>query len=94
MAHPLSNKTKLNEIRHTLFEFWDPIGLKDNAGPQDEYDLYAERLLYKFQENVVNYDDLTQFLQNIAENEMELSSADIETRCKLAAKELYVILKR
>jgi hypothetical protein len=32
------------EIRHVLMDVWDPIGVKDEANAQDEYDAYIGRL--------------------------------------------------
>ena len=89
----MRNKSKLTEIQRTLFEIWDPLGIRDIGGPKDEYDSYAEKILYKFDKFIENCEEIRLFLNDIAEKEMELSLKDIELRCQLAANELYEVLK-
>lgn len=40
-----SYKGILNEVCKILFNEWDPIGIKDDGGPDNEYDTYASQVV-------------------------------------------------
>ncbi|MBS2037990.1 hypothetical protein JST97_23595 [bacterium] len=45
MHNELSKRAELHKlVQHTLHYEWDPIGIVDMEGPEDEYHAYAEQV--------------------------------------------------
>ena len=76
---------KIEAIRAVLLESWDPIGILDAGGPQDEYDAYIPAIL-QLVERRVSVAELARHLGDIATNEMGL--VDVAERDKATAERL------
>lgn len=45
MQNELNKRAELHKlVQHTLHHEWDPIGIVDMNGPEDEYHAYAEQV--------------------------------------------------
>jgi hypothetical protein len=58
-------RARFPAIRRVLLEEWDPIGVRDEPGAQDEYDGYA-LALYGLLARGATDDDLAQYLAEVA----------------------------
>jgi hypothetical protein len=45
MKEDIKNSALRNSIRGILLNEWDPIGVRNYGGPDDEYDHYIDRIL-------------------------------------------------
>lgn len=72
-----------NSIRRILWEEWDPIGVRGDDWPNDEYDSYAPKLV----EFVVTGRDeyaIASYLAQVETNAMGLSNSNDENNKRVA----------
>ncbi len=62
------------QIRHTLLQVWDPIGVKDAPNAQDEYDGYIGGL-YELLIRKVSDNELVEYLYLIVYDRMGLNAS-------------------
>jgi hypothetical protein len=61
-------------IRHVLMDLWDPIGIKDEPGAQDEYDAYIGGV-YELLITGASEDSIEDHLWRIVTERMGLDAA-------------------
>lgn len=66
----------LSAIQHVLWREWDPIGVRDLGGPDDEYDSYASEIYAMFQSSTKSTVlEITIYLDRVETENMGLSFA-------------------
>ena len=85
-------------IRNILREQWDPIGVGDAPGAEDEYDSYVGQvylMLFENKDGRVSASDIADHLLNIALDRMGLSSwIGLTDCCRDAAAALIDLRQR
>jgi hypothetical protein len=76
--------TLLAEIERTLLREWDPIGVRDAPGAEDEYDAYAFRI-FTMLKSQASEADVARYLGWAQHEHMELPLAADRNRA-IAAK--------
>ena len=64
-------KLNLDSVKQTLWQDWDPIGMRQIGGPADEYDSYAPDVLAMLRAGTTE-EDLVAHLHSIATTQMGL----------------------
>lgn len=72
-----------NWIRRILWEEWDPIGVNDLGGPDDEYDAYAARLVQYVNEGRDEH-AIAKYLGQVETNAMGLSKSNAGNNMRVA----------
>jgi hypothetical protein len=72
-----------DEVRRILWEEWDPIGVRDLGGPDDEYDSYAGVVARYVVEGRDEF-AISQLLAQLELNSMGLSSCDAANNRRVA----------
>ena len=67
----LMNSLLQHRVRHILLHDWDPIGIKDAGGPDDEYDAYIGPLVSKIS-HAPMVDDIIRYLNLVERDTMGL----------------------
>jgi hypothetical protein len=77
MAHG-RNKYQSREnrakVREVLMEHWDPIGVKNSPGAEDEYDAYVGKIYVMLIDERATPEAITDYLYDIATNYMGLTA--------------------
>ncbi len=76
----LGFKRTRQEIRRILWEFWDPIGVRELGGPDDEYDGYVDGV-YSLLTNGASDESIAEHLLRMETERMGLSArlrADVQ----------------
>lgn len=68
------NKALWEDVKKALWEDWDPIGVRQMGGPDDEYDSYAPTVVRMLQAGA-SEDELVAHLHSIATDRMGLDVA-------------------
>ena len=79
---------KVNSIETILLHDWDPIGIRDVASAQDEYEAYAPKLKLLLSQRAT-VDVVANFLLFIEQNEMGLAGDGLRAR-RVAEKLLQI----
>jgi len=81
-------------IREVLMREWDPIGVRDTAKAQDEYDSYVEDIRVMLAHGGASTDDLAHRLAEIVVHEMGLElTNEHQRRCMATAKALIALVQ-
>lgn len=77
----------LDRVKQTLWEDWDPIGVRQMGGPSDEYDSYAPTILRMLEAGATE-NELAAHLYLIATDQMDLLGPEhLAARALLKLKE-------
>jgi hypothetical protein len=71
MTRSRINSSELDAIKALLFREWDPIGISDVGGPEDEYDAYALQV-YKMLSEGADSAAIAQYLNWMVTSRMSL----------------------
>jgi hypothetical protein len=71
------------EVRRILWEEWDPIGVRQHGGPDDEYDSYAATLS-RFVLDGSDEHRIAEHLTRLETDAMGLSYSDLERNRRVA----------
>jgi hypothetical protein len=77
------NRTRVREV---LMREWDPVGVRDCADAQDEYDPYAGEVYVMLMDEGATAEAIAAYLHEIATGHMGLSSLQLAERCRRTAK--------
>ena len=88
------NKYQSREVRlaltNLLLRYWDPIGVRDIAGAEDEYEAYAAQIYVMMGERNFSKDDLVKYLYQTATGHMGLpATSDLMKRSIETADQIF-----
>jgi hypothetical protein len=96
MAHG-RNKYQSREnrakVRQVLMQNWDPIGVKDMSGAEDEYDAYVGNAYVMLMDERATAEAIAAYLFNIATNHMGLSDTAAILECSRKSANILVSLR-
>jgi hypothetical protein len=79
-------------VRRIFLEQWDPIGIGDAPGAEDEYDAYADRAYVMLMEEEASARQIAAYLLDTATGHIGLSnSRRLEERCEKVAQLLVTL---
>jgi hypothetical protein len=81
----MANALKISKV---LYESWDPIGINELSGFDDEYDSYIGEIALLL-ERVATVDEISSLLKRIALERMGLSSPELDKRSLSVAAVLH-----
>ena len=87
-------RKRLAAIERVLREVWDPIGILDLGGPEDEYDGYAGPIYSMLFSKGASADALASHLLQVAINDMGMTAAPSLSRCCFDAAAALVALRQ
>lgn len=68
----MNHSSKFQAVRRLLLEEWDPVGVRDIAAAQDEYDQYVPAIVALLERHA-SEDEIARRLGDVATLEMGLS---------------------
>jgi hypothetical protein len=81
-------------VERILWEIWDPIGLSDSGGPEDEYDSYAGPVFSMLFTQGASADALASHLLQVATEHMGLTDMPSLSRCCFDAAAALITLRQ
>jgi hypothetical protein len=80
-------------VNRILFEHWDPLGVREAEGPEDEYLSYVPQLIGRVQQGASDA-ELAGYLAEVESRQMGLSVLPPSQRMAVAARVRAAVMER